>query len=654
MKGHFQLQNWVCVGEIFEAKTIIGKIVNNKDLTNMEDARKALEKVLSGKRYLLILDDVWNEEVEKWKELMKLFMCGNKGSKIVVTTRSQSIARFTSTTYLHTHTLEGLSEEDSVSLLLEQALGKGQEDRFPDLVEIGKDIVKKCKGVPLAIRTLGGVLYMKTDKKEWCWVRDDKLWNLEQNENGILSALELSFIHLPSYLKPYFSFCSLFDKDKEYETDEMIGIWMALGYLQSGKSKSQLEAEDIGLDYFKKLWSKSFFQDVEESMFFLGHYRFKMHDLMHDLARSLGKGEYASITPEVESMVVSDHGQKVRHLAFPSLTDDSVKRGVLKSIFKQKGLRSIIAVGDFEERVNSYKLFITSISEFKYLRVLIFRNTWFEVIPSSIGGLKHLRLLSLHGDDSIKTLPDSVCKLVFLQTLDVRYCDGLERLPRDIGELVNLRSLYLTTQQRNFSHQTGGGGRGGIASLSSLRLLSLDGSRYLESLFDLSLLTHLRALKISFCTRLKSLPPTLRNLHRLETLSIAHCRDLDMTRMMTDNEQLTENNEGLDGSGDGLTSLRYLSIRYIPKLVNIPNWLLQDLQHCVSLQHMEIESCENMTSLLGGENGGTTPHPLPPTLQKLAIYGDCGRLSERCARDTGEDWQYISHVPNIIINDVGI
>ena len=83
------------------------------------------------------------------------------------------------------------------------AFKEGEEKQYPNLLEIGNDIVEKCKGVPLAMRTLASLLYSKVDEREWKFVRDNEIWHLKP-------ALRLSYNQLSFHLKQCFAYFSLY------------------------------------------------------------------------------------------------------------------------------------------------------------------------------------------------------------------------------------------------------------------------------------------------------------------------------------------------------------------------------------------------------------------------------------------------------------
>ena len=229
---------------------------------DIEQLQRFLRNTLDSKKYLLVLDDVWNEDRTKWLELKALLVGGAKGSRIIVTTRSNHVASIMGS--VPPYNLNDLSEEYCLSLCFKCAFKDTQKDQkhYPILVKIGEGIVRKCKGVPLAVVSLGTSLYSTTDERDWKSVRDNEMWKLEETENGILHALRISYERLPSYLKRCFAYCSFFPKDYRYTDVGLIQLWMAHGLLQSKNENEELE--DIGSSYIKELYSRSFSQDFEE------------------------------------------------------------------------------------------------------------------------------------------------------------------------------------------------------------------------------------------------------------------------------------------------------------------------------------------------------------------------------------------------------
>ncbi|KAK2966748.1 hypothetical protein RJ640_001072 [Escallonia rubra] len=631
--SYFDLRIWVCVSDEFDIRKIIGNIVDKNNLT-LQRLQEHLQENLSARRYLLILDDVWNEHLRKWRELRDLLLCGAPGSKIVVTTRTQSVVSTLDPIYVHN--LEGLSDKESLFLLMELSFGKGQRTQCTALKKIGEQIVGKGKGVPLGITTLGCLLHGNTELKDWCSVRDNAIWNVQQTETGILPALKLSYNHLPPHLKRCFAVCASFSKDHEFHSSQLINIWMALGLLGS---RDQFEEEEcVGNTYFTELCSRSFFQDVRYS---LVDYEFRMHDLIHDLALSVMGSECLVLNndevpnQEVQHVHISNKGL-FRDGRFPS------------SVLQLRKLR-MIRVAENNSIFWNQSVVDMYFSRFKCLRVLVLRGPYFTTLPRSIKNLVHLKYLELRSSQ-LESLPRSICKLQSLQTLQVTHCWELRKLPRDFGNLINLRCLSLTTQERFLPAKF-------FQRLTCLRTLHILACEKLECLFQTKgnktqgVPSGLRKLVISDCNNLGS-SPGLAYLTRLEWLLICGCEKLDLNM---DEESIREH----DG---GLTRLQVLKMSSLPNLVTLPQWLV--LNAANTLTQLALEWCENLTTLPENLNA----------LQELAIFfcpslmsmpeglyalkeiriTCCPILEERCQRETGEDWYKIAHVPNIYYDTVEI
>ena len=173
----FEKKMWVCVSEEFDVKLLIKKILRcvtsakeNLEL-ELEQLQKMLRENLEGKKYLLVLDDVWNEEWQKWDNLRKYLSVGSSGSRILVTTRSKKVANIMGVE--SPYELRGLAEAEAWDLFRKLAFGEGHSEVNPQLVKIGEEIARKCKGVPLAIRTLGSLMRLNPVVSEWASMLED-------------------------------------------------------------------------------------------------------------------------------------------------------------------------------------------------------------------------------------------------------------------------------------------------------------------------------------------------------------------------------------------------------------------------------------------------------------------------------------------------
>jgi hypothetical protein len=199
---------WVCVSDNFHVKNIVEKIIesatNSKQPTvEMNTLVRYLGNVIDGKKYLLVLDDVWNEDHEKWSRLKEVLMGGARGSRILVTTRNEIVARIAGT--VQSYSLSGLDKDASWSLFKQMAFEKGKESENSSIIALGREILEKCLGVPLAIRTIGSLLGSKNPETEWLSFKNNELSKISQKENDILPTLKLSYDQLPSHLKRCFT-----------------------------------------------------------------------------------------------------------------------------------------------------------------------------------------------------------------------------------------------------------------------------------------------------------------------------------------------------------------------------------------------------------------------------------------------------------------
>ena len=143
------------------------------------------------------------------------------------------------------YVLRGLPVEKAWNLFVKVAFGEGQLPKNQALISLGKEILEKCVGVPLAIRTIASLLHSKASENEWRSFKNYELSKVTQGEeNNILSTLKLSYDHLPSYLKQCFAYCRLFPKDYRIDEETLIDLWAAQGFIKLSNPKQRVE--DVG------------------------------------------------------------------------------------------------------------------------------------------------------------------------------------------------------------------------------------------------------------------------------------------------------------------------------------------------------------------------------------------------------------------------
>ncbi|GAU17967.1 hypothetical protein TSUD_330920 [Trifolium subterraneum] len=420
----FKLKMWVCVCDDFDIKQVIIKIINSasdstfasaqtvapanhENINNLdiEQLQRRLRHKISGQKFLLVLDDIWNDDRAKWIELIELIKVGATGSRVIVTTRSNTIALMTGT--IPSYVLKGLSPKNCLSLFVKWAFKEGEEEKYPSLVEIGKEIVKKCQGVPLAVRTLGSSLFLKFDLDRWEFVRDHEIWNLEQKKDDILPALKLSYDEMPSYLAQCFACFSLYPKDYTFVSDKISTNWVALGLVHS---------QNIAREYIDELNSRSFLLDFED----FGYYcKFKVHDLVHDLALELPQ------LPSLETLLVAscESLECLPMYIFPKLQTLSIVACKMLNFVSNK-----------ESPIQKLKLKHLILGDFRLLVALPYWIT---------GATDTLEVLVIKNFPNLEMVPQCLTTMTRLKKLHIVLCPQLLRLPTGIRCLTNLQDLHI-------------------------------------------------------------------------------------------------------------------------------------------------------------------------------------------------------------------
>ncbi|KAL4600825.1 hypothetical protein ACB092_11G227900 [Castanea dentata] len=432
---NFDLKAWACVSEDFDiirvTKAILQSVTfEHCDANDLNLVQVKLKETLSGKKFLLILDDVWNENYDDWTKLRSPFEFGALGSKIIVTTRNYDVSSTMGTT--PAYELKELSNDACWHLFTQHALGATDFTTHPKLEEIGRKILDKCKGSPLAAKVLGGLLRDKHDHDQWKDVLDSKIWDIPEEKSSIFSVLKLSYQYLPSHLKRCFAYCSLFPKDYEFEEKELVLLWIAEGFFQERKGNKPME--DHGDECFRDLLRRSFFQrsSNNESVFV-------MHDLINDLAQWAARGLCYRLENILDKQF--EISTKVCHFSYIRSYYEGMKK--FEDFPKDMHLRTFLPLplvgwGHLTNYVPNCWL-----PQLRRLRVLSLCGYLIVELPSSIGDLKHLRYLNL-SNTRITSLPESTTSLYNLQTLLLKGCHRLIKLPEKIGNLLNLRHLDIT------------------------------------------------------------------------------------------------------------------------------------------------------------------------------------------------------------------
>ncbi|XP_072974688.1 disease resistance protein RGA2-like isoform X2 [Typha angustifolia] len=741
IKGVFKPKIWVHAMDLKLEKLVDNVLSslgteNSNILRNLEAKIKRAKEILDGKRYLIVLDDWWNDDPQKWNDFKQVLQDGKGDSKIIVTTRNERVSSIMSDEA--PHKLKFLSDDVCSKLFQQRAFGSdGARDQ--NLVSIGEKIVEKCQGVPLTANALGGMLRFKSGEDAWKEVLHSELWELKkeeggrQSENEIISSLKLSYQYMPSPLKLCFVYCSLYPKAFELDKDMLIQQWIAQRFIQK---------EHVGDYYVNYLLAISFLEETKEETY-------KMHDLVYDLATSIA-GDEVSVLEAGKS---------------PKINPEECRYASMIEYHQPSELQR-----DLPRKVRA-------------LHFQECRNLW--EIPYSIGRLQKLHSLNLCGCINLKSLPESMGNHMELRILDIQRCGMLIESPKAIRDMTHLKiksseplefgpntdiQLYLIDGPRDASHvvcniahaertnlkERGGSiksltyrcwnGEGGDAKamlealqphqnlqelfvrsysgtmfptwmwsqmelflpnlvriflyrISNCELLPMLGQLPKLEKIDIMFMPKIRRISEEFCVARNTAGTSFSSLKTLGLCDMAELEEWVTAAAAGDGERGTSLfpcleklkisgcpklrvRPGIPPSVETLNlgrsmlplltglhvcdemSLKHLTIKRVEDTISLP----ESIRHLLtSLESLEIDRCKSLATLPEwlGElcslrsleiKGCRLIDHLPESIQRLTALEtlhirQCSESLEKCTeKETGEDWDKISHIPNIRIS----
>jgi len=434
VKEKFEVRGWAHISKDFDVvtvtKTILESVTSKRnDTDDLNILQVQLQQSLSSKKFLLVLDDIWyGKYADCWNSLIDIFNVGLRGSKVIITTRNERVAA-TMQTFLPIYKLEPLQRDDCWSLLAKYAFPTSNYPQRSDLKKIGREIAKKCGGIPLAAIAIGGLLRTKLSQDYWNDVLKSNIWELTNGE--VQPSLLLSYRYLPAPLKGCFAYCSIFPKNSIIEKNMVVQLWIAEGLVPQPQSEKSWEK--VAEEYFDELVSRCLIHQRSSDDL---EVNFEMHDLVNDLAMIVS-------SPYCIRLDEQKPHERIRHLSYNIGEYDSYDK--FDKLQGLKGLRTFLAL-PLHSRFScnnflSRKLVCDLLPQMKQLHALSLSNySNITKLPNSIGNLIYLRYLNL-SFTGIERLPSETCKLYNLQTLLLSYCYRLTELPEDIGKLVNLLHL---------------------------------------------------------------------------------------------------------------------------------------------------------------------------------------------------------------------
>ncbi|KAJ8641229.1 hypothetical protein MRB53_017923 [Persea americana] len=494
------------------------KVVELLDMLNRE---------LKDEKYLVVLDDVWETTEGWWWDSLNSALPKNNGCCVIVTTRKLEVARSMGVADKHIHSLKTLSDDNSWSLFVNVAFARN-DGTCPnlDLERFGKEIVRRCEGLPLAITAVGGMMLGKGDSvHEWRRISMHLKEEMTEYKKGelVMSSLELSYEELPAYLKPCFLCFAMYPEDYTVSVDEIVCRWIGEGFVSARNGRTAIE---IGEECIAELINRCLLMGIEKDEFKRRFIFCRMHDMVRHMAIKIAREEnFTSLDERGRPIFNMQH----RRMGISkNFTMESAGSKVVKSLTTQSKLRTLFALHIEEEVILSIKM---KLYELKWLRVLylvlsttiidgqvlgtdcldgigslphlVYLHIAYcalEKLPDSVGNLFNLQVLTLYCWPNLRMLPPTVVKLDKLIFLGICECDSFDHMPDGLGKLKNMEGL-IGFRPSSISHKNASR-IDQLKNLGELRHLHivLKSPNQLEEgdLNVLSELQHLRILKIEF------------------------------------------------------------------------------------------------------------------------------------------------------------
>ncbi|KAG4922863.1 hypothetical protein JHK86_051676 [Glycine max] len=390
-----------------------------------EELKKKVAEWLKGKKYLVVLDDIWETKV--WDEVKGAFPDDQTGSRILITSRNKGVAHYAGTA--SPYYLPILNEDESWELFTKKIF-RGEECPS-DLEPLGRSIVKTCGGLPLAIVVLAGLVAKKEkSQREWSRIKEVS-WHLTEDKTGVMDILKLSYNNLPGRLKPCFLYFGIYPEDYEISAKQLIQYWIAEGFIQPQKTgiADTTEPEDVADFYLDELVDRSMVQ-VAKRRSDGGVKTCRIHDLLRDLCISESKSDkFLEVCTNSNIDTVSNTNPRRMSIHWKGDSDVSA------NTFNKSCTRSMFIFG------GNNMVLDPVLKNFKLARVVgctvYHQGYWSYSVPRDLKRMIHLRYLRIR----VEHLPDSVCGLWNLETLHVRYETTVSS---KIWTLKRLRHLFLS------------------------------------------------------------------------------------------------------------------------------------------------------------------------------------------------------------------
>nr|XP_016481349.1 PREDICTED: putative disease resistance protein At1g50180 [Nicotiana tabacum] len=626
IRDQFDCQAWIYVSQDYKPAKIIKelilqlanpeedkvKIVETMDKLSEAGLEEMLQRRLEGKRYLIVLDDIWTKEA--WDLLARSFPDNDKSSRLLLTSRIKEVALHADA---HTipYELKVLNEEESWELFLKKSFPEERECP-EDLVDVGKEILEKCDGLPLAITVIGGLLAgKKKQRSEWERVKRNLSSHLAGSQTyGVSAILALSYHDLPPDLKSCFLYLGLLRKDRDISVQQLKHLWIAHGLIHQNLGEQQ-RLEDIAEDYLDELIGRNMVQvilvradDRVRSC--------RLHDLLRDFCIMKAKEEIFLINLDTMSFTVHSR-------------DSIGKLGCLK----------YLGIG-WKTRIKMLPPSLIRLKNLETIDMPMSRH-YSVLIPNVLGKLENLRrllgyinspsLLKIDLPNNLQiigSIPvkhwmhnENLTRMTNLQKVGLFIQDDhdldMDRLCDSLAELKNLQSLCLEVEGRSQISLVAG-----LSKVSHIAKLKLKGRLA-------SMPAHPCVFPHNLCqltlVNSKLHPDSIQVLEKLTNLSVLKLVNAFDGRTHYDSLTVSEN---------GFRGLMFLRV----ELLTMTEMKLGK-GAMAGLKHLQIFDCYSLRKL---------PEELIllTNLEKLEIRG---MPEEFCARLQTSDFHKLQHIPNVVV-----
>ncbi|XP_048561229.1 disease resistance protein RGA5-like [Triticum urartu] len=531
IKSGFDCGAFVSASQNADVKKVLLDIIlhldmNGSQLNTLDEQRliTKLGELLENKRYLIVIDDIWNENL--WGNIKHAFSNKNNlGSRIITTTRIVSVSKaccFSANDSVYQ--MEPLSNDDSKKLLYDRIFGSvsGCPHEYE---QVSIDILKKCGGVPLVILTTAGMLASDHQVKpdEWHVLLSSIGHGLIQDPcwEEMLRVLSFSYYELPPHLKTCLLYLSIFPWALPIIRDRLVKKLVVEGIVtqetkligspnkNEARLSREISREEVARQYLDELVNRNVIHPLKCN----NHgevISYHIHPMMHGLLKTIAIEENFAALVDLEHSS-EEYSDRLTGSTFPQVSincPDSENQIDLSIMPSRAGVRSLTIFGhanrtlfryfegirllDLEGCKSIERADVEYICSMYLLKWLCLAKTQITDLPPEIGNLQCLEGLDV-GGTQISQLPPQIGKLLRLKTLDARK-SRIQEIPDQVVRLTGLVHLLIGDNEscEGVKLPDGFGKMASLEQLGTIDLMKCSAS----SLEELAEIPHLKEIAV--------------------------------------------------------------------------------------------------------------------------------------------------------------